>query len=49
LSDQSLQREIKIPALHSLGELCLNQGPLFNQKYLDTTLTLLNLAARASI
>jgi len=49
LSDQTLQREIKIPALHALGELCLNQGQIFNQIYLDNTLTLLNLAARASI
>jgi len=49
LSDEALDRKIKLPALHALGELCLNCGPQFNQKYLDKTLTMMNLAGRASI
>lgn len=49
LRDETVNRQIKIPALSALGELCLNQGQLFNQKYLEITLTLINLAARASV
>jgi hypothetical protein len=49
LSDESLDRKIKLPALHALGELCLNCAPQFNQKYLEKTLHMMNLAGRASI
>ena len=49
LSDETLDRKIKLPALHALGELCLNCGVQFNQKYLDKTMTMMNLAGRASI
>lgn len=49
LSDETLDRKIKLPALHALGELCLNCGATFNQRYLDKTMTMMNLAGRASI
>jgi len=49
LSDETLDRRIKLPALHALGELCLNCGTQFNGKYLDKTMTMMNLAGRAAI
>jgi hypothetical protein len=49
LSDESLDRRIKLPALHALGELCMNCGLSFNKKYLDKTLGMMTLAGRASV
>ena len=49
LRDQTLDRRIKLPALTALGDLCMYSGVAFNQKYLDTTLSIMNIAARASV
>lgn len=48
LRDQEIDRKIKLPALHALGDLCVYCGELFNQKYLNGTLVILSLAARMS-
>jgi hypothetical protein len=45
LSDQSLDRKIKLPALHALGDVCMYSGTEFNKKYLSSTLIILNLAS----
>lgn len=49
LRDQTLDRRIKLPALTALGDLCMYSGVAFNQKYLDSTLSIMNIAARASV
>jgi len=41
LRDQTLDRKIKLPALHALGDLSMYSGAAFNQKYLDGTLVIL--------
>lgn len=48
LRDQEIDRKIKLPALHALGDLCVYCGEQFNQKYLAGTLVILSLAARMS-
>lgn len=49
LKDQQMDRRIKLPALHALGDLCMFSGKLFMDKYFDTTLAMLKQAASASI
>lgn len=49
LRDQTMDRKIKLPALHALGDLCMYSGQVFNQKFLDSTLTILSQAARMSV
>lgn len=48
LQDETLDRRIKLPALHALGDLCIYSGEPFIQKYLNSTLNFLNIAARTS-
>lgn len=48
LRDQEIDRKIKLPALHALGDLCVYCGEQFNQKFLAGTLVILSLAARMS-
>lgn len=48
LSDQSLDRRIKLSALMALGDLCTYCNTVFNQKFLQGTLMILALAARTS-
>jgi len=45
LKDNELDRKIKLPALHALGDLCMYCGQEFNKTYLRGTLALLSLAA----
>jgi len=46
--DSFLDRSIKLPALHAIGDLCIYTGKPFIEKHLGTSIQLLNLAARAS-
>jgi len=48
LRDQTMDRRIKLPALHALGDLCMFCGDVFNAKFLDSTLSILSQAARTS-
>ena len=41
LKDEALDRKIKLPALHALGDLCMYCGAAFNNKFLDSTLAML--------
>jgi hypothetical protein len=49
LGDQQMDRRIKLPAFHALGDLCMYSGDSFVQKYLDITLNMLKQAASLSI
>lgn len=49
LKDQDLERRIKLPALHALGDLSMYSGDMFNNKFLASTLDMLQQAARASV
>ena len=46
LRNEHINRSIKLPAFHALGDLSLNSGDNFNKVYLHDTLTLLDLAAQ---
>ena len=48
LKQSSIDRKLKIPAIHTLGSLSLNIGDTFNTKYLQDTITIINLAAQMS-
>lgn len=49
LRDSQLDRRIKLPALHALGDLCMYSGNQFMQKYFDSTMMMLKQAASSSI
>jgi|DEB0MinimDraft_12_1074336.scaffolds.fasta_scaffold26028_2 hypothetical protein len=49
LRDNTMDRKIKLPALHALGDLCMYSGQSFNEKFLDSTLQILSQAARMSV
>lgn len=49
LRDQQLDRRIKLPTLTALGDLCMYSGDQFNQKYFDSTISILEQAARTSV
>ena len=49
LRDTTLDRKIKLPALHALGDLCMYSGDQFVQKYFDSTLTILSQASSMSV
>lgn len=49
LREQSLDRRIKLPALHALGDLCMYSGDQFNNKYFESTIRMLEQAARTSV
>ena len=46
LKEPTLDRSVKPPTLHALGEICFNSGDVFNAKYLSGTMTILDMAAR---
>jgi hypothetical protein len=48
LSDNTLDRRIKLRALRALGDLSTYCAEVFNAKFLERTLTILSLAARSS-
>jgi hypothetical protein len=48
LSDNTLDRRIKLRALRALGDLSTYCAEVFNSKFLERTLTILSLAARSS-
>lgn len=48
LRSADTDRKIKLPALQALGDLSLNSGDQFNQRYLNDTLVILNAAASMS-
>ena len=45
LRNNEADRKLKLPAFDGLCSLCLNSGEAFCRKYLNDTLTLLNMAA----
>ena len=48
LRDQTMDRKVKLTALHALGDLCVYSGEVFNKKFLEGTMTILSQAARMS-
>ena len=48
LGDETMDRKIKIPALHTLGDLCLNCSVQFNKKFFDKTMLIMNLAGNTA-
>lgn len=49
LRNDSINRSIKLPAFHALGDLSLNSGDNFNKVYLHDTLTILDMAAQMTV
>jgi len=49
LRDNSMDRRIKLPALHALGDLCMYSGDQFSQKYFESTITIFDQASRMSV
>lgn len=45
LQSESVERKIKLAAIHVLGSLSLNSGDRFNSRYLNDTIQIFNLAA----
>jgi hypothetical protein len=45
LRNENIDRSIKLPAFHALGDLSLNSGDSFNKLYLHETLQFLNMAS----
>lgn len=48
LKEPTLDRSVKPPTLHALGEICFNSGEAFNAKYLNGTMTILDMASRVT-
>jgi hypothetical protein len=49
LKDSSLDRNLKLPALTALGDLCMYCGQAFNVKYLQSTLVIMGHAGRMAV
>lgn len=49
LRNSNVDRKIKISALQALGDLSLNCGDRFNERYLNDTMIIMNEAASMSI
>ena len=49
LRSNAIDRKIKLPTIHALGDLALNQAEQFNKRYLKDTLVILILAAEMSV
>jgi hypothetical protein len=45
LKDSQMDRRIKLPALHALGDLCMYSGDHFVKQYFETTMSILNQAS----
>lgn len=49
LKNETLDRKMKLPAFHALGDLSLNSSEVFNKFYLQETLDILDNAAEMSV
>jgi hypothetical protein len=49
LKDQAMDRRIKLPTLTALGDLAMYTGDKFINKYFDSTIVILEQAARAAL
>jgi hypothetical protein len=49
LRNEHINRAIKLPAFHALGDLSLNSGDNFNKVYLQDTLNILDMAAQMTV
>lgn len=49
LRNENINRSVKLPAFHALGDLSLNSGDNFNKVYLQDTLNILDMAAQMTV
>jgi hypothetical protein len=49
LQSNTIDRNVKLPALHALADLALNQDIMSNQQYLKESLAILSMAAQMSV